>query len=133
MNSFPADRLRPRWGDAVVAALILAAAGLLAWSLRPQSGGELVAVVRLDGAEVARQSLNRAEPGTLLEVEGVAYPITLEFAPGQVRVAHTDCPGGDCAAVGWVSRAGGQIICLPNRLSVSLEGTAGTQLDGISG
>lgn len=133
MKSFPADRLRPKWGDAVAALLILAAAAALAWGLRPQSTGTLTAVVRVDGVEVARQSLEQLTEPTLLDIEGLDYPLTLELAPGQVRVAHTDCPSGDCATTGWISRAGGQIICLPNRLSVSLEGAEAPALDGISG
>ena len=134
MSSFSAERLRPRWADGLVLALLLAAALLLLLALRPREGGRLTAVVTLNGEELFRQELDRLEEPVLMEVEGARYPITIEFEQGRARVAHTECPGKDCEHMGWVSRAGGQIVCLPNRLAVTLSGgAAGGAVDGVSG
>lgn len=133
MRSFPADRLRPKWADLLVLAVLLTAAGALALALRPQEGGRGTAVVTLDGVRVASRDLTGLSAPVLLEVEGAPYPITIEFDAGRVRVAHTECPGGDCARAGWVSRGGEQILCLPNRLTVTVIGGADRGVDAVSG
>lgn len=133
MRSFPTDRLRPKWADLLVLAVLLAAAGALALALRPQESGRKTAVVTLDGVQVASQDLTGLSAPILLEVEGVSYPITIEFDTDRVRVAHTECPGGDCEHTGWVSRTGGQIICLPNRLAVTITGGVTDGVDAVSG
>ena len=133
MRSFTADRLRPKWADLIVVVLLIAGAVVLMLALRPESGGDLTAVVTLEGTEIARQKLDGLEETILLPVEGTKYPITIQFDPGQVRVYHTDCPGGDCRATGWLSRAGGQIVCLPNRLVVSLVSSQASDIDAVTG
>lgn len=133
MKSFPADRLRPKWADLLVLAALLAAIWALALALRPQEGGRKMAVVTLDGVQMASQDLTGLASSVLLEVEGAPYPITIEFDTDRVRVAHTECPGGDCAHIGWVSRTGGQIICLPNRLAVTVTGGPSNDVDAVSG
>lgn len=133
MRSFTADRLKPKWGDLIVVLLVLIAAAAVLLSLRPESGGRLTAVVRLDGVEVARRDLSGLEGSVFLEVEGAAYPITVEFAPGKVRIYETACPSRDCYATGWVDRAGGQIVCLPNRMVIALEGEKTSDIDAVAG
>ena len=73
--------------------------------------GELLLSCRLDDLDEPVQ----------FPVEG-PYPLTLELSREGVRVAETACPGEDCLHTGTISRAGSQIICLPNRLVVTLEG-----------
>ena len=50
----------------------------------------------------------------------------------KVRVLESACPGQDCVHAGQISRAGGRIICLPNRLVVSLMGSGG-EVDAVTG
>lgn len=133
MSSFPADRLRPKWQDGLIFIFILAAALLSTFALRPSPGNGLTAVVTLGTVEVGRQDLQALTQTLFLEVPDAPYPITVEFEPGRVRVAHTACPGGDCAGTGWVSRTGGQIVCLPNRLVVALIGEGSPEIDAVVG
>lgn len=52
---------------------------------------------------------------------------------GRIRIAHSGCPNQDCVHIGWVSRSGGQIVCLPNRLVISVSGSDAPEVDGITG
>ena len=133
MRSFTADRLKPKWADLVVVALLVAAAAALLLVMRPETGGRLTAVVTLDGTEIARQELEGLDAPVLLEIEGAKHPITVEFSSGKVRIYETECPGGDCKATGWVERAGGQIVCLPNRVVISVEGDGPSDIDAVTG
>jgi len=133
MSSFAPDRLRPKKADLLVLAVILVAAAALGLALRPRGEGPLTAVVTVDGAEVARRDLERLEGPEQLEIPGLAYPLTVEFDRGRVRVSQAGCPGEDCVHTGWVSRPGGQIVCLPNRLSVTLTGGGAPTVDAVTG
>ena len=64
--------------------------------------------------------------------DGDALFAALEAEAGRIRVLHSDCPSQDCVHTGWVSRSGGQIICLPNRLVVTVTGGA-AEADAVTG
>lgn len=123
LKSSAADRLRPTVWDGLIVLVILAAAGLLFAGLLPrQQGGPLTVRITLDGEEIGVYALDQAEEGQRVTIDQAPYPMTLELSSRGVRVAETTCPHGDCAAAGWIDRAGEQIVCLPNRIIISLEG-----------
>ena len=124
-----ADRRRPTLWDGLVALCILALAlGLAAWL--PSAGGAgQTAVVVWDGVE--RMRLDLSQPGTYhLDTD---YPVTLMVEEGAVRVSRAECPGQDCLHMGAVSRQGERIVCLPNRLVISVEGKSPNGIDGVTG
>jgi len=129
VKSRGADWLRPTLWDGVVIAAVVAAAVLLLLALRPAGGGDLRAVVTLDGAVIAQYDLSSPSQPARTWVD-CPYPLLIEAEQGRIRICESECPGGDCVHTGWVSRAGGQIVCLPNRLVISLSAAAGTQ-DGV--
>ena len=95
-------------------------------------GGRLTAEVALDGRVVARFELDRLDRPEKLELDA-PYPLTVEVQPGRIRISESECPGGDCVHTGWISRAGSQIICLPNRLVISVTGDAHQEFDAVTG
>ena len=133
MRPSAADRRRPVWGDGLVALLVAAAAVVLLFLFRPEGGNFLTATVVLEGETIARYDLSALAGPEDLEVEGAAYPITIQAEPGRIRILESGCPGQDCVHTGWASQAGQQIICLPNRLGISLSGGASDDIDAITG
>ncbi|MBF0517474.1 MAG: NusG domain II-containing protein [Nitrospirae bacterium] len=51
--------------------------------------------------------------------------MTVEIKNGKVRVADSDCPGKICLRQGWIDR--GSIVCLPNRVVITVEETPAAQ------
>lgn len=47
-----------------------------------------------------------------------------------VSMADSDCPGGQCRHSGSVSRVNQPIVCLPNQVVVTVEGS-GAQVDAV--
>ena len=133
MRPSAADRRRPVWGDGLAALVVAAAAVILLIVLRPEGGNFLTASVVLEGETIATYDLSTLAGPVELEVDGAAYPLTVRAEPGRICIAESSCPGKDCVHTGWISRAGGQIICLPNRLVISLTGGASEDIDAISG
>ena len=132
MRSSAADRVRPTPLDALVALTVLAAAAAILFAFRPKSGNYLTARIVLDNELVAELPLSALSETVTLDVPGARYPITVEAEQGRVRVSHSECPSQDCVHTGWVSRSGGQIICLPNRLVVTVTG-GGADADAVTG
>ena len=132
MRSSAADRVRPTPLDALVALAVLAAAAAILFAFRPKSGNFLTARIVLDNELVAELPLSALSETVTLDVPGARYPITVEAENGRVRVPHSACPSQDCVHTGWVSRSGGQIICLPNRLVITVTG-GGADADAVTG
>ena len=111
---------------------VLVAAGAILFAFRPKNGNFLTARIVLDNELVAEISLSDLDEPVTIEVPGAKYPITVEAEQGKIRVLHSDCPSQDCVHTGWVSRSGGQIVCLPNRLVITV--TGGTaEADAVTG
>lgn len=133
MRSPAADRRRPTLLDGAVALAVAALAVALVFLLRPGDSTAVTAVITLDGAQVAQYRLDQLTGPVNLTVDQAPYPLTIEAEPGRIRIAHSDCPSQDCVHTGWVSRPGQQIICLPNRLVISLSGEEAAEFDAMTG
>lgn len=133
MKLSAADRRRPTLGDGLVALVVAAAALLLFFHLRPESGNFLSATVVLDSEIIARYDLSALTQPETLVVDDCPYPLRIQVEPGRIRVEESGCPGADCVHTGWADQAGEQIICLPNRLVISLSGNGDKEIDAVTG
>ena len=128
-----AERRRPCPGDVVVALLVAAAAVVLLFALRPAPSRYLTAHIVLDGEPVADYDLTTLKDPVTLTLDQAPYPLTIQIEPGRICVSESECPSQDCVHTGWISQAGQQIICLPDRLIISLTGSDTVEFDAISG
>ena len=133
MRSPAADRSRPTLWDGLLALLVAAAAAALLFFLRPAESNFLTASIVLDGETIGTYDLTGLTEPVTLTVDQADYPLTIQLEPGRVRIAESACPGLDCVHTGWISLAGQQIICLPNRLVISLTGASDPDFDAVTG
>ena len=61
-------------------------------------------------------------PARRIDVPTRIGPVTLEIGGGVARVVHSPCPNHLCIRQGSVRRAHAELICMPARLLVLLEG-----------
>jgi hypothetical protein len=94
-------------------------------SFRTPAGGA-AAVVRLPGRAVRMELETDRTRRFGLANEG---SVTVEVRGGRARIIESTCPNKICVNAGWISRPGERIICLPNRVSVEIEG--GEEAEGI--
>ncbi|MCI2105204.1 MAG: NusG domain II-containing protein [Intestinimonas sp.] len=132
-RSSAADRTRPTLLDGAVVLFIVVAAVALFIALKPAGGSVLTATVTVDGQVIAQYDLTHLTEPETLEVSDVPYPLVIRAEPGRIRVEKSSCPDNDCVHIGWISSAGGQIICLPNRLIISVTGSSESTVDGVTG
>lgn len=127
------ERRRPTLWDGVVVLLVVAFAVALIVLLRPDPGTAVTATVVLDGEAVAQYRLDQLTDPVTLTLDDAPYPLTIKAEPGRICIDHSDCPSQDCVHTGWISKAGQQIICLPNRLVISLSGSETEDFDAVTG
>lgn len=105
---------------------LLLIGGLLAASLlwlyvsNTSSRGGTVAVAAVNGEEIGRYPLDKAGRFPL---NGGTNILVIE--DGKARVDEADCPDKLCVRQGEISRTGQTVTCLPNRLTVTIEGGEG--------
>ena len=115
LRAFFADKKR-RADLLVIGSLLLLALALhLIIGAARKEGG--VAVVRVNGVETERHALS----------DSGVYPLNggsnvLVIEDGQAWLSEANCPDLLCVRQGRIHYAGQSIICLPNRLTVTVEG-----------
>lgn len=115
-------------GDIIVIGLLLALSAVIFLSSLPSRNQEVEeAVVSIDGQEYGRYPLDTDREIT---VEQNGHTNVIEIKNGAVRVVSADCPDKTCVSQGWITQGGEVIVCLPARLTVTLEG-AKTQVDAV--
>ena len=56
----------------------------------------------------------------------------VEVEPGRVSISKSDCRDGICVRQGWISGGAVPIVCLPNRVIITLDG-GDSDVDAIVG
>lgn len=77
------------------------------------------AVINRNGAEYARYPLSSDRVVRIGE-DGPGYNV-INIEDGKVYISDADCPDRICADHRAISRTGESIICLPHKLSVTIE------------
>lgn len=117
--------------DLVLLAVFLVIGLLLLawWQFRPVAAGG-IAEVAVDGEVMAELPL--AED-TEMVIEGYdGGENTLVIRDGEADITSASCPDGVCVRHRAVSRDGESIICLPNRVVVTIRGGEEGDVDGVA-
>ena len=114
--------------DLILIALLLAVTGVLYFTLGRTGEKGVWAVVRVDGRETARYPLDRDGVYTL---NGGTNVLAVEN--GKAWMESADCPDHICMKMGKIGRTHQVITCLPNLLTVTIEGGEDDGLDFIVG
>lgn len=111
------------------AVLLIAAASFLIWKTTHSIPGKQVTVT-VDGREYARFSLDHDCKEL---IDGYAGGrLTLIISEGEVHVEDSTCPDLICVKHSPVSHAGETIICLPNRIVITVTSDETDEIDAIS-
>ena len=117
MRGFGFDRKTMVRDICLIIAIALVGLCLLLFSGSKAVPGSVVGV-EVDGKKVADYSLS--SDGVYVLNGGTN---TLEIRDGKARIVDADCPNMHCVRQGWIGSEGQSIVCLPNRLIVSITGS----------
>lgn len=107
----------------IIGAVLLT--GILLLIFMPRAEGSY-AVVMYNGSEIERLPLNE----DTVYNPPVNEAVEIEIKEGRVHFKHSDCPDKICVNTGWLSKSGQSAVCLPNRLSVIVEGGKKSSIEG---
>lgn len=110
----------------LAAAVILAACAIFAFQHFNRSGGEQYVEITVDGDLYGTFSLNEDRTVRINETN------RLVISGGSAVMEWADCPDQICVDHRPVSSGGESIICLPNKVVVSVVGSEKSSLDGIA-
>lgn len=88
------------------------------------SGRASEVVVEVNGQEVTRLPLT--EEARDYYVDGFSGESHFHIEGGEVWMVDSACPDKLCVAMGHADQSGNSVVCLPNRVVLSLEGAGGT-------
>ena len=113
--------------DAVLAVPLLLAAAALFFAGRALAGQETGAELRLrayrNGELVLDTALTEESRRELISEDGGKNILVIR--EGAACVESADCPGQDCVKTGRISQPGQEIVCLPHKLVIRIEGGEG--------
>jgi len=112
----------------IVALALLAAGGLWLFAQRGASLPVTTVVATVDGVEVLRRPLVMNAVYEIPNAEGLVNIICVEN--GAVHMQEANCRDGLCIRQGKMKNAAKTIVCLPNRVVVSLVGDT-PEADGV--
>ena len=115
-----------KWGrDALLILSLLLLALLLYFFMEGRGEGDSVRI-SVDGR--AEYSIPLAQSGDY-SINGGSNILRIEG--GKARIIDADCPDKLCVKSGEVSKTGESIICLPNRVMISIESEMEGEVDFI--
>ena len=110
-----------------LAASLLFSAAFIGWrGWRAEPASALQVVIEQEG-HIVYEALLQYENSQLvsndepLRLEGSAGEYVVEIQNGKVRMLSSHCPDKVCMAVGWTNKPTRPIICLPQRIIISVQ------------
>ena len=112
----------------IIVVISLSVASIYKTSIK---GSKNIAVIKSDGKVLKVIDLNKVvEPQEfIIKTDKGNYNI-ISVKHNGIRVKAADCPNQLDVKVGWISQPGELIVCLPNKLIISINGEANKGIDG---
>jgi len=112
---------------------------LVSWAAfrLPSVTRDITATVQVGSNLVARFPLRSQETGETYyhRIDFDAGQAVIEERDGKIRMMPMPkdiCPLGICSHTNWIDRPGQTIVCMPNRIVISLQGGQTPEVDAVS-
>ncbi len=122
--------MKPALGDVVLVltVLIVSVSAWVVLEMTAAAGNRaVIQPVGRPGQVLALESSSR-----VVSVLGPLGETRVEVKEGQVRIVDSPCPRHICVSMGWISRSGETLVCIPNGLVVRIEGKEGSGFDAVT-
>ena len=123
-------RLRMELKALDFAAIALALAVIALVSVRAYAGRSAAAAAHLRGP--GREWVFPLDADRTVSVPGPLGDTVVSISAGEVRVLSSPCRNQICVRAGAIARSGQWIACLPNLVSVDIQGESNRSVDAVS-
>lgn len=110
----------------LIGIIILLAVSILGYHFLKGKDGDAFVVIKVDGQAYGKYDLAADQT---IDINGTN---TLVIRDGQADMKDASCPDKLCVHQKAISRDGESIICLPNKIVVTIEGGKKSELDGVA-
>lgn len=114
----------------IIAGLIAASFASVRINTLVKSSSGRVAVIRQNNVIIRKIDLDKSKGSQEIQVDG-DYHNTVLVENGRIRFEKADCPDLVCVKTGWLDKNGQMAVCLPNKVSIKIEGSE-EGLDGVA-
>lgn len=123
-----------KYGDLIAVLLVVAVAVLSMWLIARASAGDKgeYALVEVKGKRELKLPLGPGLPEREYTVRGWIGESTLVRDGGRIRLRQSDCRDKICVGTGWIDSPGQTIVCLPNRVVVTVTSTRKGGVDTVT-
>lgn len=105
----------------VIAILLVSTIGIYTYKLAFKDNDK-IAVIKEDGKVVKTINLSKLKETEKFDIKNGEHINTIVAENNKICIIDADCPDKVCIKTGWISDAGESIVCLPNKLIISIEG-----------
>lgn len=85
--------------------------------------GVLHGIIEVNGVEKANINLMEVKESYTIKVENNNQYNIVEVSNGSIRFIEATCPDKDCVRIGSLDAPGEISICLPNKITIRVEGS----------
>ncbi|TDI99764.1 MAG: NusG domain II-containing protein [Caldithrix sp.] len=117
-------------GDKILASALILISILSFTVLKAVKQPGQIAVIKVENRQKFSKNLNRAEK---FSVSGHISETVIEIVDGAIRIIGSGCPQKLCVRQGSIRQIGEIIVCVPNKLIISIGGTRKDKFDAITG
>lgn len=125
-NQPPAVKKKYRLDIIIISAILIVSLGLLLVMMLSKEEGSVV-VVEINGTTAATYSLDENGEYSLNGGTNV-----LVIQDGKAYLNYSNCPDHTCEKTGKIQYVGQTIICLPNKIAITIKGDAEGGVDFVS-
>ncbi|RKY79648.1 hypothetical protein DRQ07_06170, partial [candidate division KSB1 bacterium] len=115
-------------GDLIIILLILIA-GLVSLYYPRQNGS--IVYIKVNGEIKGVYNLNNKNKQTIT-IAGKKGTMKVEIQEGRVWVSESSCPNKLCIKMGKIHKNGEMIVCVPNRVIISVKNKEEKEVDAIT-
>lgn len=121
--------LKIKFLDIIIAAALTAgsAAGII-YQTSGETGGKAEIIFNDNVIDIIN-----LEQNCDYHYNGSVSPVTVSVFNGKIRISESGCPRGLCMRQGEISREREIIVCIPNRIMITIVDGAKPDVDGITG
>ncbi|MFL0194298.1 NusG domain II-containing protein [Clostridium sp. WILCCON 0269] len=106
----------------IIALLVISTAGVFIYKSYIE-GSSKIAVIKQNGTVIKTINLNSIKDNEefIIKYDGNHFN-KIRVEKGRISIIDADCPDKICVKTGWISNPGQNIVCLPHKLIISIEG-----------
>lgn len=97
--------------------LVISLVSLLVFFLTRSNGKK--AIIYYDGEVIKEVNLNKDQE---FEVEGLISNVLISIKDGRIAIIESGCSNKICINTGYIEYSNENIVCLPNKISIVIEG-----------